>query len=86
MDKVYRGTWVAGFPATRSFCRERRCGYRYNLHPALQGSGGKNCYSDNGGSLCLRTQSEKVLAPGDRDHILSGVFNQFLSALTEPVE
>jgi hypothetical protein len=26
------------------------------------------------------------LAPGDRDHILSGVFNQFLSALTEPVE
>ena len=28
----------------------------------------------------------KVLAPGDRDHILSGVFNQFLSALTEPVE
>lgn len=27
-----------------------------------------------------------VLAPGDRDHILSGVFNQFLSALTEPVE
>lgn len=28
----------------------------------------------------------EVLAPGDRDHILSGVFNQFLSALTEPVE
>ena len=28
----------------------------------------------------------RVLAPGDRDHILSGVFNQFLSALTEPVE
>lgn len=28
----------------------------------------------------------KMLAPGDRDHILSGVFNQFLSALTEPVE
>ena len=27
-----------------------------------------------------------LLAPGDRDHILSGVFNQFLSALTEPVE
>lgn len=27
-----------------------------------------------------------MLAPGDRDHILSGVFNQFLSALTEPVE
>lgn len=29
---------------------------------------------------------KKLLAPGDRDHILSGVFNQFLSALTEPVE
>ena len=29
---------------------------------------------------------EDMLAPGDRDHILSGVFNQFLSALTEPVE
>ena len=29
---------------------------------------------------------EMLLAPGDRDHILSGVFNQFLSALTEPVE
>ena len=28
----------------------------------------------------------QLLAPGDRDHILSGVFNQFLSALTEPVE
>ena len=27
-----------------------------------------------------------LLAPGDRDHILSGVFNQFLSALTEPIE
>ena len=31
-------------------------------------------------------KGENVLAPGDRDHILSGVFNQFLSALTEPVE
>ena len=31
-------------------------------------------------------KSVAVLAPGDRDHILSGVFNQFLSALTEPVE
>ena len=29
---------------------------------------------------------DALLAPGDRDHILSGVFNQFLSALTEPVE
>ena len=29
---------------------------------------------------------EVLLAPGDRAHILSGVFNQFLSALTEPVE
>ena len=26
------------------------------------------------------TVGEVVLAPGDRDHILSGVFNQFLSA------
>ena len=25
-------------------------------------------------------QKEELLAPGDRDHILSGVFNQFLSA------
>ena len=46
--------------AARFFCWERRCGYRYNLHPALQGSGGKNCYSDNGGSVCLRAQSEKA--------------------------
>lgn len=30
--------------------------------------------------------NRRMLAPGDRDHILSGVFNQFLSALTEPVE
>lgn len=34
----------------------------------------------------IRELVAKVLAPGDRDHILSGVFNQFLSALTEPVE
>ena len=32
------------------------------------------------------TDETDMLAPGDRDHILSGVFNQFLSALTEPVE
>ena len=29
---------------------------------------------------------EGVLAPGDRDHILSGVFNQFLSEESEPAE
>ena len=34
----------------------------------------------------IRSAGYAVLAPGDRDHILSGVFNQFLSALTEPVE
>lgn len=33
-----------------------------------------------------RYKRKLLLAPGDRDHILSGVFNQFLSALTEPVE
>ena len=27
-----------------------------------------------------------VLASGDRDHILSGVFNQFLSEKSEPAE
>ena len=29
---------------------------------------------------------ENVLASGDRDHILSGVFNQFLSEKSEPAE
>lgn len=29
---------------------------------------------------------EKMLASGDRDHILSGVFNQFLSEKSEPAE
>lgn len=28
----------------------------------------------------------KMLASGDRDHILSGVFNQFLSEKSEPAE
>lgn len=38
--------------------------------------------------LCTKVANPSIplLAPGDRDHILSGVFNQFLSALTEPVE
>lgn len=36
--------------------------------------------------LILPEEINPVLVPGDRDHILSGVFNQFLSALTEPVE
>ena len=31
-------------------------------------------------------RSAKVLASGDRDHILSGVFNQFLSEKSEPAE
>ena len=30
--------------------------------------------------------SYALLAPGDHDHILSGVFNQLLSANPEPVE
>ena len=29
---------------------------------------------------------EALLASGDRDHILSGVFNQFLSEKSEPAE
>ena len=29
---------------------------------------------------------DEVLASGDRDHILSGVFNQFLSEKSEPAE
>ena len=29
---------------------------------------------------------KSLLAPGDRDHILSGVFNQFLSEKSEPAE
>ena len=36
--------------------------------------------------LVGQSSEKQLLAPGDRDHILSGVFNQFLSALTEPVE
>ena len=60
MDKVSRGAGRrVKQTAARFFCWERRCGYRYNLHPALQGSGGKNGCSDNGGSVCLRAQSEK---------------------------
>ena len=39
---------------------ERMCGYRYNLHPALQGSGRKNCCPDDEGSVCLWAQSEKA--------------------------
>ena len=30
------------------FCWERRCGYRYNLHPALQDSGWENGHPDDG--------------------------------------
>ena len=46
--------------AARFFCWERRCGYRYNLHPALQGSGWENGHPDNGGAVCLWAQSEKA--------------------------
>ena len=37
-----------------------RSAYRYNLHPALQGSGWKNGCPDDGRSVCLRAQSEKA--------------------------
>ena len=46
--------------AARFFCWERRCGYRYNLHPALQGSGWENGHPDDGGAVCLWAQSEKA--------------------------
>ena len=46
--------------AARFFCWERRCGYRYNLHPSLQGSGWENGHPDNGGAVCLWAQSEKA--------------------------
>ncbi len=46
--------------AARFFCWERRYGYRYNLYPALQGSYGKNGCPDDGGTVCLRAQSEKA--------------------------
>ena len=61
MDKVSRdaGRRVKQ-TAARFFCWERRCGYRYNLHPALQGGGRKNGCPDDGGSVCLRAQSEKA--------------------------
>ena len=54
MDKVSRGAGrQVKQTAARFFCWERRCGYRYNLYPALQGSGGKNGCPDDGGSVCL---------------------------------
>ena len=34
--------------------------YRYNLHPALQGSGWENGHPDDGGAVCLWAQSEKA--------------------------
>lgn len=34
----------------------------------------------------LSVCKETVLASGDRDHILSGVFSQFLSEKSEPAE
>ena len=37
-----------------------------------------------GGQVALRQMV--LLASGDRDHILSGVFNQFLSEKSEPAE
>ena len=61
MDKVSRSSGRrVKQTAARFFCWERRCGYRYNLHPALQGSGGENGCPDDGGSVCLRAQSEKA--------------------------
>ena len=36
--------------------------------------------------LIITLLNEKLLASGDRDHILSGVFNQFLSEKSEPAE
>ena len=48
-----------GWSTAAVFFSERRRGYRYNLYPALQGSGRKNCCPDDGGSVCLRAQSEK---------------------------
>lgn len=42
------------------FFLKRRCGHGYNLHPALQGSGGKKRRSDDGGTVCLWAQSEKA--------------------------
>ena len=46
--------------AARFFCWERRCGYRYNLYPALQGSGWENGHPDDGGAVCLWAQPEKL--------------------------
>ena len=61
MDKVSRGAGRrVKQTAARFFCWERRCGYRYNLHPALQGSGWENGHPDNGGAVCLWAQSEKA--------------------------
>ena len=61
LDKVSRGAGRrVEQTAARFFCWERRCGYRYNLYPALQDGGRKNGCPDDGGSVCLRAQSEKA--------------------------
>ena len=45
-------------------------------------------YLERGRALLEKFRGVKfpVLASGDRDHILSGVFNQFLSEKSEPAE
>lgn len=48
----------AGIP--RSDFEQDGFHYRYNLHPALQGSGWENGHPDNGGAVCLWAQSEKA--------------------------
>mgnify|MGYP000650543365 CR=1 FL=1 len=46
--------------AARFFCWERRCGYRYNLHPALQGSGWENGHPDDGGAFAYGLNPKKL--------------------------
>ena len=57
---------------------------RADLHHIIKIETAKN--GGNVKEVMDKALEEYMLAPGDRDHILSGVFNQFLSALTEPVE
>ena len=47
--------------------------------------GGESLYLGTYYKTYAATDSQ-VLASGDRDHILSGVFNQFLSEKSEPAE
>ena len=56
--------------------------YDMQIVDSFQGSITEYSYSEDCDSDTRRTISLSVvmLAPGDHDHILSGVFNQFLSA------